>query len=140
MGSARGRCTIDHEIVATSEELRFERIAQTRQVQLRTTVVPQNHRYRLAQRQAQQHGFRSGAEAVLLKAAVKEWLELCAASQEQRANSGGTVEFVRRERQRVDAQRVEVDGQLADCLDRVAMQQHAMLLTDSSHLADRLHD
>ena len=79
-----------------------------------------------AERDRQRHVLRSGAAAPLLRAAEDVAVERQAAADVQRADAFRRVQLVRGERERVDAERVHVDVDLARGLHGVAVKMNRL--------------
>ncbi len=80
----------------------------------------------------------SGAAAKLLTTATDKGGHGESLPQDQRADPLRTPEFMGRDRHQIDAERLEIDRDLADGLNGIRMEQPALLMDDIGDLADRL--
>ena len=74
--------------------------------------------------------FGAGTAPSLLPAAIDLWQQWRAAPRIQHADTLWAVEFVRRQRQQIDVQHVDVKWQRAGRLHRVGVQQHTAFAAD----------
>ena len=91
-----------------------------------------------SERHRQRHVLRTGAAAALLRAAECVAREREAASDVERADAFRRVQLVRGERERVDAERVHIDVDLARALHGIAVHVNRSLAADARHVRDRL--
>jgi len=101
----------------------------------------------LARRDARRHShsddagdvFGPGAAAAFLASAGQDRHHPQAAPNPERTDALGPVELVRRHRQHVHAERLDVDRDLAGRLDRIRVKQRAPLVRGARQLCDRLN-
>ena len=85
---------------------------------------------------------RSRTHAALVAAAIDDGGNLhprILAPHIQRADAFGAIHLVRRDRHDVDVHLVHVNRNLADCLGRVRVENHAALVAELADLGDGLH-
>ena len=87
-----------------------------------------------AQAGNRRHVLGAGAPVALVLAAGQDRLHPRAALDPQRAGALRAVELVRRQRQQIDAERADVDRDLADRLHRVGVHQRAALVRDRARV------
>ncbi len=92
-----------------------------------------------AESDQRRHVLGARAAIALLAAAGHEGQHAHAALDPQRARAFRTVELVRGDRQQIDAERADIDRQLAGGLHRIGMKQRAALVRHRGELGDWLH-
>ena len=85
----------------------------------------------LAESNREQRTFGSGAAPAFVLGAVNERLEPNAAPHEQRTDALGGVGLMAGDRQQIDAELVDVGGNLADGLRRIGVEQDFALAGDA---------
>ena len=83
-----------------------------------------------AEADREQRAFGAGAPPAFVARAVDQRLEPHAAAHVQRTDALGGIELVAGDRQQIDAELVDVGGDLADRLGRVGVEQDAVLAGD----------
>ena len=80
-----------------------------------------------------------GAAIALVTAARQDGREPDPAPDPERARPLWSVELVARQREQVDAERPDIDRNLASGLDRIGMKERAVRVRDAGQFVDRLH-
>ena len=82
--------------------------------------------------------FRACSKAMLLAAATNKWLEADARTDVERANALGCIHLVPDDGEQVNVKLDDIDGELADSLGGIGVQEDAVLMGDGGEFGDRL--
>ena len=140
-GKAVARMAVEREAGDRGPQRRVKAVAQSLHLQVRRLVRSRSPASVAAAPRPRDvgHVLGPGAPAVLVPAAVDQRIEPRARAHVECADPLRGVELVAGDRQQVDAERLDVERQLAHRLRGVCVDEHAALVRHGRDLGDRLN-